>query len=64
MPALDILDIGGGFSQTSLNPSNNFENVAPLIENMIQEWPGTNNGVKIIGEPGRQIAQGAQSMAV
>jgi diaminopimelate decarboxylase len=64
MEAMDILDIGGGFSigaynvknDCQENTSNNFENVAPKIEEMLREWPGVNNGVQLMGEPGRFIA--------
>ena len=41
-----------------------FENVAPKIEKALQKWPGIDNGVQIIGEPGRQIAQEAQTLVV
>jgi diaminopimelate decarboxylase len=72
MPAMDVLDIGGGFSIGAYNKSNNcrgntsnnFENVAPKIEEMLREWPGVNNGVHLMGEPGRYIAQEAGSLVV
>ena len=69
---MDVLDIGGGFSIGAYNKSNNcrgntsnnFENVAPKIEEMLREWPGVNNGVHLMGEPGRYIAQEAGSLVV
>ena len=69
MPKMDILDIGGGFS-TESNYSQNqeytFDVIAPQIQNYLSnEFPGKKyENVKVIGEPGRQIAQGAQSLCV
>lgn len=63
MKPMDILDIGGGFSTVAHNPANNFENVAPLIEGYLKKKrAGFLKGVKIIGEPGRVIAQESFSL--
>ena len=60
---MDVLDIGGGFTSISPNPLSNFENVAPQVEDYLsKEWPAKNKHVKIIGEPGRQIAEGSLSL--
>jgi len=60
---MDVLDIGGGFTSISSNPMSNFENVAPQVEDYIsKEWPAKNKNIKIIGEPGRQIAEGSMAL--
>jgi ornithine decarboxylase len=68
MDEMDYLDIGGGFSETFTNysnPMNNFNIVAPLINEYLQEvFPGPNSKVQIIGEPGRMMCQGCQSHVV
>lgn len=57
MEEMDILDIGGGFSMSSTDPEKNFDFVAPKINEMLKEYfPGDNDKVKVIGEPGRFIA--------
>ena len=62
---MDILDIGGGFSMSSTDPEKNFDYVAPKINEMLKEYfPGANNKIKVIGEPGRFIAQEAMSVVV
>lgn len=68
MPELDLLDIGGGFSDSTTNfPNieNVFSLVAPKVNNYLETvFPGENKNIKVIGEPGRQIAQEAQSLIV
>jgi ornithine decarboxylase len=65
MKELDILDIGGGFSMSSTDPERNFDFVAPKINQMLKEYfPGTNNNIKVVGEPGRFISQDAMSVVV
>lgn len=60
MQKMDILDIGGGFSQNCYHqPENDFKIVAPKVEAMLKQWPGIDSGIKVIGEPGRQISQEA-----
>ena len=66
---MDILDIGGGFS-TEFNYDQNqeytFDVIAPQIQSYLtNEFPGKQfPDVRVIGEPGRQIAQSAQSLCV
>jgi ornithine decarboxylase len=65
MPEMDMLDIGGGFSMSSAIPDNNFDIVAPKIQNMLNEYfPGKNKKVRVIGEPGRYICQDSMSLCV
>ena len=65
MEEMDILDIGGGFSMSSTDPEKNFDFVAPKINEMLKEFfPGENKKVKVVGEPGRFIAQEAMSAVV
>lgn len=65
MPDMDLLDIGGGFSMSSEKEENNFDVVAPQIQNMLSEYfPGKNKNIKVIGEPGRNICQDAMSLVV
>ena len=65
MEEMDILDIGGGFSMSSTDPERNFDFVAPKINEMLKEYfPGDNNKIKVIGEPGRFMAQEAMSVVV
>ena len=62
---MDILDIGGGFSMSSGDPEKNFDFVAPKINKMLEEYfPAENSNIKVIGEPGRFIAQDAMSVVV
>ena len=62
---MDILDIGGGFSMSSEHPENNFDVVAPQIQNMLTNvFPGENKNIRVIGEPGRNMTQDAMSLAV
>lgn len=62
---MDILDIGGGFSMSSSKQENNFDVVAPQIQEMLREYfPGKNKNIRVIGEPGRNICQDAMSLCV
>lgn len=63
MKPMDMLDIGGGFSTEAHNPANNFQNVAPQIEEYLKKKrAGFLKGAKIFGEPGRVIAQESFSL--
>lgn len=65
MEDMDILDIGGGFSMSSEHPENNFDVVAPQIQNMLsREFPGPNKNIRVIGEPGRNMTQDSMALAV
>ena len=64
MPAMDLVDIGGGFSSKSDNPEYNFEKIAPQVMAHLDKLFPAESGVKLIGEPGRQIAQAAQTTCV
>lgn len=68
MPELDLLDIGGGFSESKTNNSdkeNVFSSVAPKVHNYLETiFPGANKNIKVIGEPGRYICQESQSLVV
>ena len=65
MADMDILDIGGGFSMSSSKQENNFDVVAPQIQEMLREYfPGKNKKIRVIGEPGRNICQDAMSLCV
>jgi ornithine decarboxylase len=68
LPAFDILDIGGGFSESLTNHSNPdyyFPKVAPRIQTYLDNvFPGKNSNVQVIGEPGRYISQESMSYAV
>lgn len=64
MPPMTHLDIGGGFSGSALNPENNFVKVGAKVKDYLDKvWPANKiEGIKIFGEPGRQIAQEAQTI--
>ena len=63
MPAMDILDIGGGFSMNAEDPQHNFDVIAPQVTKFINEqFPSQK--LALVGEPGRFISQFAQSLAV
>jgi diaminopimelate decarboxylase len=58
MPAMDILDIGGGFSLNPFDPRHDFNLVAPKINDLLKEkMKGFLKTVKIIAEPGRIISE-------
>ena len=71
MPPLDLLDIGGGYSDNATNyfningedvflQKNKFSIVAPKINHHLKEiFPGKNSNVKVIGEPGRYMCTGS-----
>lgn len=68
LPPLDLLDIGGGFSDNPTNwfgedismQPNRFPITADLVQNYLQTiFPGANSNVRLMGEPGRQICQEA-----
>lgn len=59
---LDIIDIGGGFSDNptnyfadgTSNQHNRFSIVAPQVNHYLENvFPGKHKNVKLIGEPGR-----------
>ena len=65
MQEMDILDIGGGFSMSSEHTENNFDVVAPQIQHMLtHEFPGNNEKIRVIGEPGRNMTQDSMSLVV
>lgn len=56
MPALDLIDIGGGFTMVCPKQEKNFDFVAPLISEAIDKlFP--EEGIRFIAEPGRLIAE-------
>lgn len=62
---MDILDIGGGFSMNADSRDSNFDNVAFRMHNYLTNmWPSRQKDIKIIGEPGRQICEEAQTLVV
>lgn len=61
---MDILDIGGGFSMSSENPDNNFDVIAPKINDLIKKEFPKNENLRVIAEPGRFISQDALSVVM
>jgi ornithine decarboxylase len=53
MPAMDLVDIGGGFSSNADNSEYNFEKIAPRVMAHLDHLFPASSGVKLIGEPGR-----------
>ena len=52
---MDLLDIGGGFSQIcDIDKNTNFNQVAPVISEAINKYFPEKH-IRIIGEPGRYI---------
>lgn len=64
MPELDLLDIGGGFSMTAANPLNNFNIVAPKIDQLLKREFPNRKKIRVIAEPGRFICQESLSLAM
>ena len=62
---MDFLDIGGGFSLASdqpTDPEKKFDKVAVMIETILNEvFPEPN--IRIIGEPGRFVSEGVAFLA-
>jgi len=54
---MDFLDIGGGFTLILPGSGKNFEEVAPLIQQLLDELFPEEEGVRIIAEPGRYICE-------
>ena len=50
MPALTIVDIGGGFTMNNPKATNNFTTVSPKIAKLLKVFP---QDTRFIGEPGR-----------
>lgn len=68
---MDIIDIGGGFSDNptnyfadgTSNQHNRFSVIAPQVNHYLENvFPGKHKNVKLIGEPGRQISQEAGNL--
>ena len=58
LEAMDLLDIGGGFSNVVPDTNNNFDQIASKLNSYINElFPEPN--VRVIGEVGRLIAEKA-----
>lgn len=67
MPPMDLLDIGGGFSDNTSTSHTvrefMFPTVAPLIEEYLSNvWPAKKEGISIIAEPGRWVSQGTTAL--
>jgi len=59
---MDFLDIGGGFTLIYPGTGKNFDEVAPMISNLLDEiFPEPN--IQIIAEPGRFIVESVAFMA-
>ena len=62
---MDFLDIGGGFSLASDQPTSSekkFDKVAVMIQSVLQEvFPEPH--IRIIGEPGRYVSEGVAYLA-
>lgn len=53
---MDFLDIGGGFTLICPEKGKNFTDVAKLIQDMVEKvFP--EKSIRIVGEPGRYIAE-------
>jgi ornithine decarboxylase len=67
MPAMDLLDIGGGFSENSSTAYTTREYMFPVVAPLINEyltnvWPAKKAGISIIAEPGRYVCQGSTAL--
>ncbi|KAL6953090.1 ornithine decarboxylase [Sarracenia purpurea var. burkii] len=58
LPRMDVLNIGGGFTASSM-----FEDCATAIKSAIQEYFGNEPDLKVIAEPGRFFAQSPFTLA-
>lgn len=59
---MDFLDIGGGFTLIFPDTGKNFDEVAPMIGNLLDEiFPEPN--IRIIAEPGRYVVESVVYMA-
>ena len=56
MDEMDILDIGGGFSMSASDKQNNFDVIAPKIQQEVDTIKAKYPNMTVIGEPGRLIA--------
>ena len=62
LEAMDLLDIGGGFTMIHPGTGKNFDEVAPMISDMIDEvFPDRN--IRVIAEPGRYIIESVAYLA-
>lgn len=67
LQSMDILDIGGGFSDNTSTSYTTREFMFPIVAPMIEEylsnvWPAKKAGINIIAEPGRWVCQGTTSL--
>ena len=63
MPDMELLDVGGGFSFYNKDEECNFPFVATQLQKALDTYfPGPNSNIKVMGEPGRNISQEAQTL--